>query len=384
MRITKKFLSLTKFTYPHGKEYQLLDRLPKGYQEDGLGNYYIQIGENPSTMFTCHLDTADKKQTKVKHVFDGNIIKTDGKSILGADDKAGMTVILYMINKRVPGLYYFFIGEEVGCIGSGKLSKEWTKTEFSKYINKIVSFDRRGTSSVITHQMYGRCCSDDFAEELSIRMNNTNNKMNMILDNTGILTDSVKFIHLVPECTNISVGYQNEHTGKETQDIDFLRRLCKTVVEIDWETLPVKRDPLDEDEDEYYDDYYGFGYGSFNSMSKHKSNFDKKEENKEWREENYTHVLLDGKTKKVYIATSQIDEEKSLIYKWLNNYPEYYDLQRIIWNGNTLYAETKNGAIEFVSSRMDLMEMVPELKSIPKSKISEVLPGKKRTFMNAL
>ena len=44
MRITKKFLALTKFTYPHGKEHQLLHHLPEGYQEDGLGNYYIQIG----------------------------------------------------------------------------------------------------------------------------------------------------------------------------------------------------------------------------------------------------------------------------------------------------------------------------------------------------
>jgi hypothetical protein len=30
------------------------------------------------------------------------------------------------------------------------------------------------------------------------------------------------------------------------------------------------------------------------------------------------------------------------------------------------------------------MEMIEELKAIPKSKISEVLPGKKKTFMNAL
>ena len=40
------------------------------------------------------------------------------KTILGADDKAGMVILLYMIEKKIPGLYYFFIGEEVGCIGS--------------------------------------------------------------------------------------------------------------------------------------------------------------------------------------------------------------------------------------------------------------------------
>jgi len=376
MRITKKFLALTKFTYPHGKEHQLLHQLPEGYQEDGLGNYYIQIGETPSTMFTCHLDTADKTQTKVKHVFDGNIIRTDGKSILGADDKAGMTVILYMIQKQVPGLYYFFIGEEVGCIGSRKLADTWTKTEFSKYIKKVVSFDRRGTDSIITYQMFGRCCSDEFAQELANRMNATGNKMKMELDNTGILTDSAKFVKLVPECTNISVGYQNEHTGKESQDIEFLRRLCNTVVKVDWETLPVKRDVLEEDD---YDHYYS-GYG-YESMSKY--NYGNYQENPEWQEENYTHVLLDGKTKRVYIATSRIDEEKAEIYKWLGTQVEYYDVQSIVWNGHSLYFEAKSGKLEFVGNRTDLMEMIEELKAIPKNKISEVLPGKKKTFMNA-
>ena len=376
MRITKKFLTLTKFTYPHGKEHQLIPQLPEGYQEDGMGNYYIQIGETPSTMFTCHLDTADKNQTKVKHVFDGNIIRTDGSSILGADDKAGMTVILYMIKKQVPGLYYFFIGEEVGCVGSRKLAAAWTKTEFSKYITKVVSFDRRGTDSIITHQMFGRCCSDEFGQELANRMNATGNKMKMELDDTGILTDSAKFVKLVPECTNISVGYQNEHTGRECQDIEFLRRLCNTVVKVDWETLPVKRDALEEDD---YDNYYG-GFG-YESMSKY--NYGNYEENSEWKEENYTHVLLDGKTKRVYIATSRIDEEKAEIYKWLGTQVEYYDVQSIVWNGHSLYFESKSGKLEFVGNRIDLMEMVEELKAIPKNKISEVLPGKKRTFMNA-
>lgn len=378
MRITKKFLALTKFTYPHGKEHQLLDQLPEGYQEDGMGNYYIQIGEKPSTMFTCHLDTADREQTRVKHVFDGNIIRTDGSSILGADDKAGMTVILYMIGKKVPGLYYFFIGEEVGCVGSKKLAGCWTKTEFSKYITKVVSFDRRGTDSIITYQMFGRCCSDEFAQELANRMNATGNKMKMELDDTGILTDSAKFVRLVPECTNISVGYQNEHTGRECQDIDFLRRLCNTVAKVDWETLPVKRDPLEEDEDDYY------GYGSYGSaISKYNyGNYEEKKEDPEWKEENYTHVLLDGKTKKVYIASSRIDEEKAAIYSWLGNQVEYYDVQSIVWNGHSLYYEARSGRLEFVGVRTELMDMIEELKSIPKNKISEVLPGKKRTFMN--
>lgn len=63
MRISRKFKQLTRFTYPHGTENGLIKYLPTGYKEDGLGNYYLQIGES-STMFTCHLDTACSSQKK--------------------------------------------------------------------------------------------------------------------------------------------------------------------------------------------------------------------------------------------------------------------------------------------------------------------------------
>ena len=378
MRITKKFLALTKKTYPHGKEHELIPHLPKGYQEDGLGNFYLQIGDSPSTMFTCHLDTADRTQVTVKHIFDGNIIKTDGTSILGADDKAGMTVLLYMISKDVPGLYYFFIGEEVGCVGSKKLSAIWSQTDFSKYITKVVSFDRRGCGSIITHQMFGRCCSDEFANELANRLNSTGCGLSMQLDDTGILTDSAKFMSIVSECTNISVGYQAEHTIGESQDIEFLKKIARAASLIDWETLPAKRDPKLDDDD---DDWYGYGYSRYNYGNYSSTN---KPDTSKWKEENYTHVMLDGKAKKVYISSDQIEEEKSIIYKWLAAHPEYYDLQAIVWNGNTLHFESRSGLIEYVGSRSDLIDSIPELSSIPKDVISETFPGQRRTYRNTI
>ena len=270
MRIVRKFKQLTRFTYPYGTEKKLLSYLPKGYKEDGLGNYYLEIGDKPSTMFTCHLDTASGTHQRVNHVQDGNYIKTDGTSILGADDKAGMTVILYMIENKIPGLYYFFIGEERGCIGSGRLSEKWYQYDFSNYIKKIVSFDRRGTDSVINEQLFSVCCSDEFAIELSTQLNMANSEFRFSPDPTGIYTDSAKFTDLVPECTNISVGYYNEHTTHETQDIDFLRKLCRAVCQVDWENLPVVRDPME------YDFNYDF-------------NWEDEEEEEEYSEENYSY-----------------------------------------------------------------------------------------------
>ena len=259
MDIKRKFLKLTKRTYPYGTEGQLASHLPQGYFKDTHGNYYYKIG-NSRTAFTCHLDTACKTQVTVNHKFDKNIISTDGKSILGADDKAGMTVILYMIEKRIPGLYCFFIGEEVGCIGSGKACDD----DVFKNYDRMVSFDRRGIKSIITYQSSKRCCSDEFATELSNQLNR--HGMSMEPDDTGVYTDSAEFVHVIPECTNISVGYYKEHTHFEHQDIDHLVRLCIAVCKIDWEILPTKRDPNKIDYKSY--SYKSYGYSTYDKEYK--------------------------------------------------------------------------------------------------------------------
>jgi hypothetical protein len=49
------------------------------------------------------------------------------------------------------------------------------------------------------------------------------------------------FIQNINECTNVSIGYFNEHTNNEYQNITFLENLCKACVNIDWENLIVAR-----------------------------------------------------------------------------------------------------------------------------------------------
>ena len=256
MNITKKFLQLTSKTYPHGTESELFRFLPKSLQEDEFGNLFIKIGESDA-MFTSHLDTATKANTKVNHVFDGDIIKTDGTSILGADDKAGVTIMLNMIEKKIPGLYYFFLGEEVGCIGSRKVA-DVQKVEKIPGINKVISFDRRATSSIITYQSSKRCCSDAFGEALAKAFNDVEETFDYKLDKNGVLTDSIQFISIYPECTNISVGYYDEHTFRERQDIAHLTKLAEACLKVDWTSLPVERDPS---KIEYDYSWGGYGYG---------------------------------------------------------------------------------------------------------------------------
>jgi hypothetical protein len=44
-------------------------------------------------MFTSHLDTATSANTKVNHVFEDKLLRQTVTSILGADDKAGVTIM---------------------------------------------------------------------------------------------------------------------------------------------------------------------------------------------------------------------------------------------------------------------------------------------------
>jgi hypothetical protein len=368
MNIRETFLKLTSRTYPHGKEQDIFDLLPESLEMDEFGNLFIQIGES-DTMFTSHLDTATSTDSEVIHILEDNIIKTDGKTILGADDKAGVTIMLYMIEKGLPGLYYFFLGEEVGCIGSKKLADKY-KTQKLDYIKKVVSFDRRGTDSVITFQASQRCCSDTFAKELANQLNLSDTTFKYSPDPTGVYTDSAQFVSIYPECTNISVGYYSEHTSFERQDILHLERLSEAVTKIDWNSLPVERDPSTVEYEEYgyygryatYDDYPDWGEyvgsnGNANCSKKPKETktyfFD--------RSKNYVSSFtvddLTGEYTAVDLCDERISKERDFISEFLDNVELSY--QYLTWDGLKLNVFYEHGRSD--ATRKDLIEYVPFL-----------------------
>ena len=240
--IRSTFLSLVTETYPNGHEDEVMDIIKVDLQKDKFGNYFKIIG-NSETMFTSHFDTVSREKVKVglrTMQRDGEeFIFTDGNSILGADDKAGVAIMLHMIEHNIPGFYYFFQGEERGGIGSSLLSSEYESFPNLKEIKRCISFDRRNYFSVITSQLGRNCCSTQFADALCSELNS--NGLQVSLDPTGIYTDSASLMDDIPECTNISVGYFNEHTEDECQNINFLEKLAKAVLKVKWETLPTSR-----------------------------------------------------------------------------------------------------------------------------------------------
>ena len=369
MNIKEKFLELTSRTYPHGTEEDIFPLLDSRLEKDEFGNLFIKIGES-DVMFTSHLDTATSALTQVVHKFDGKIIKTDGKSILGADDKAGVVIMLNMIENNIPGLYYFFLGEEVGCIGSRKVATK-QKTEKIEGINKVISFDRRGTDSVITFQSSQRCCSETFGEALSKQLNLADETFSYKNDPTGILTDSVQFISIYSECTNISVGYKSEHTFSEQQDIEHLTKLAEACLKVDWNGLPVERDFTKTEYKSYggysgYDggwDDYDYGYSS--RLSNNRSFTKEPRTEKVWfhdKKYNYvSNVEVDTLTKKVVsvdLCKERIAYEKMIIDDLLESLELCYISSQ--WDGFKLKV-----LYEFDHStecnRNDMIEYLPEI-----------------------
>jgi len=369
MDIRAKFLELTSKTYPLGKEKEVYKFLPEEFIKDPFDNLYWIIGR-PDTLFCAHLDTVgDPPQSDVTHVFEGDIVKTDGKTILGAVDKAGVAIMLYMIDKGVPGFYLFTVGEEKGCKGSAKLSQKLQTKPDEKYkgIKKIVAFDRSGYGSIITHQMEQRCCSDEFANALIAELKKS--ELPYTLDTGGFYCDSAEFADLIPECTNISVGYFDQHNVIERQDLAFLQKLADACCRVDWKSLPVKRDPRKV---EYIDSYYfsrrkrvieGEDEPEFDDYDFHPFAV---EDNKDvevyyFEDKRYNHIsdvsYLNGEIVDITISSKRIQAELDTLCNYMVENGIKYDYA--VWDGLILVVE--HDKHETKLSRNDLMKYVPSL-----------------------
>lgn len=255
---------------PTGKEKVISDIIKAaitGYNpkhvivEDKMGNLSVEIGvrgKDHNTLFSCHMDTVHFKEEILSlGISKKNYEKGDGyvfaftrgalggwhPEILGADDKLGIYALLQLIKNNTPGLYIFHVGEEKGGIGSKWIAEN--KPDLVKDIKRAIAFDRRGTTDVIGEQRGSPCCSKDFGIALAARLNAFMPPKNKYTSGAiGTFTDTASYTKLIPECTNISCGYYNEHTSSEHFDLYwYLDSLLPAILKMNWETLPTVRDP---------------------------------------------------------------------------------------------------------------------------------------------
>nr|WP_236588093.1 M20/M25/M40 family metallo-hydrolase [Tumebacillus amylolyticus] len=169
-RVVDTFLELVKIDTPSYFERPMADHLLKTLKELGLevteddaGNKVMQgLGKEtrellkhekqtgnliatlkgtvqgaPKLLFTAHMDTV-VAAPGIKPQIEGDVIRTDGKTILGADDRAGIAAILEAIrflkeNNIEHGdlQFAFTIAEETGLYGSLYLDMKKINADFA-------------------------------------------------------------------------------------------------------------------------------------------------------------------------------------------------------------------------------------------------------------
>ncbi len=228
-----------------------------GLQKDKYGNIYKLVGDkHPKILWSCHTDTVHrtagiqevsmygpKGSGYSKKLALASEEKTS--NCLGADDGAGIWMLLELIKANVPGIYVFHRNEEHGCKGSEfVLKNHWDVLEG---VDAAIAFDRRGRKDIITHQCSVRTASDEFARSLAAGL-----KMDHVPSDGGVYTDTHIYKGVIPECTNIAAGYDGAHGQHEHLDMEYLINLRNAVLKLDLNSLVIARDPTKIERKGYY------------------------------------------------------------------------------------------------------------------------------------
>jgi hypothetical protein len=182
------------------------------FQLDTYGNIY-SITEHNSPLFVSHLDTVgeDTMREKLSYTRDTHTLSRPGY-ILGADDRAGVALIMVTLLRGNPLNFLFTLDEEVGGLGASSISKD---TIFQAHLLDygvpcIIEYDRKHTEDLIGYS--NDLCGKDLEDEI-IALTGASPA-------TGIFTDIDYLCKLLPG-VNLSAGYYNAHTTNEYLDMDI-------------------------------------------------------------------------------------------------------------------------------------------------------------------
>ena len=158
---------------------------------------------------------------------------------LGADDAAGVAIILELLTRRaINARFIIHRGEECGTVGASAIQGHASVAG----INWAISLDRKGTGDVVRTQRRSPTASHKFTEWVAERLASEMDSPWRVVD--GVFTDSAEYASSVQECTNLSVGYFDQHSAYESLDEGFVERLVEALPNVGWEHAPLDRDLL--------------------------------------------------------------------------------------------------------------------------------------------
>ena len=213
---------------------------------DKVGNIYVTKGKAKHYgVIASHMDQVGKYKGKIYIFRHNNImigIGEHGQQVnLGADDKNGVWIALQMLKYEPVLKCVFFVGEEVGCVGSSACDMSFFDN--AKY---VIQCDRRNGGDFINETYSTELCDDSFiSKELKAKYG--------YKDTYGMMTDveTLKERGLKVACCNMSCGYYNPHRDNEFTNVKELINCLNFVREI------VRITPLVKHEDNRF--YSGMG-----------------------------------------------------------------------------------------------------------------------------
>ena len=178
---------------------------------DSTGNLLVVKGS--ATEYPCvvaHMDqvqdihSKDFRAVETKDYILGFSLKNKQQEGLGADDKNGIWVALKCLQRYDNIKCAFFMGEEIGCVGSSAVD-----LSFFYDCRFVIQCDRRNGNDLITSVM-GELCSDEFLYDIGYEKFGYK-------ETHGLLTDvsTLKERGLSVCALNISCGYYQPHTDQE-------------------------------------------------------------------------------------------------------------------------------------------------------------------------
>lgn len=247
----KNLIDILSYRRPHGsrsEQYCIdkhIDTLPN-VKIDDAGNRYVTVGGAPTMAWLSHTDTVHimggKQPLETKRGYVA--IKNGMSDCLGGDDGVGVWLMVELVKRKVPGLYVWHRGEEMGCLGSQAWVTSLEGQGLMAGIKQAVCLDRRGYQDVICGINGAMIASDRYARWLCYALRDQG--MFYAPNPGGLMADVEQWADNVPECVNLSVGYHAPHTGAETVDIVFAQRLLDALSGIRWTEAPITRTPTVE------------------------------------------------------------------------------------------------------------------------------------------
>lgn len=194
---------------------------------DKAGNVYVERGVSETyPCIVAHMD-----QVQRLHEKDFMVCKVDGKLFgfspgamkmrgLGADDKNGIWVALKCLKKYDVMKCAFFVGEEIGCVGSSDADMS-----FFSDVRWVIQCDRRNGGDLITDASGTELCSEEFVNALYAEKFGYKETFGMMTDVMTLKENGLKV-----SCVNLSCGYYAPHTDEEYTDVAELEN-CLAFVE---------------------------------------------------------------------------------------------------------------------------------------------------------